>query len=270
MEGIGCSLSNFLLQELSDKQFWFLQIGSFMSDIADDFKIVVVDAIRSLCLKFPKKHRSLMNFLSNVLREEGGFEYKRAIVDAILILIREIPDAKEAGLAHLCEFIEDCEFTYLSTQILHLLGSEGPKTSEPSKYIRYIYNRVILENATVRAAAVSSLAKFGAEVEEVRPRVIMLLKRALYDNDDEVNDDTHILNCKTWYDQNIEDSFLCAFLKVRDRATIFIEQLTGSAGGVSEVTMQPSFPLKNLEAALEEYLKGPMDQPFDVVSVTCA
>ncbi len=27
------------------------------------------------------------------------------------------------------------------------------------RYIRYIYNRVILENATVRAAAVSALAR---------------------------------------------------------------------------------------------------------------
>ncbi len=27
------------------------QISSFMADIADEFKIVVVDAIRSLCLK---------------------------------------------------------------------------------------------------------------------------------------------------------------------------------------------------------------------------
>lgn len=77
-----------------------------MSDIADEFKIVVVEAIRSLCLKFPGKYRALMNFLSNVLREDGGFDYKKAIVDSILILIREIPDAKEPGLAHLCEFIE--------------------------------------------------------------------------------------------------------------------------------------------------------------------
>ena len=83
-----------------------LQIGTFMTDIADEFKIVVVEAIRSLCLKFPQKYRALMNFLSGVLREDGGFEYKKAIVDSILILIREIPDAKESGLAHLCEFIE--------------------------------------------------------------------------------------------------------------------------------------------------------------------
>ncbi|CAN1324436.1 Coatomer subunit gamma-2 [Linum perenne] len=144
------------------------QITNFMSDIADEFKIVVVEAIRSLCLKYPLKYRALMNFLSNILREEGGFEYKKAIVDSIVILIRDIPDAKESGLLHLCEFIEDCEFTYLSTQILHFLGIEGPKTTDPSKYIRYIYNRVHLENATVRAAAVSTLAKFGAMVDSLK------------------------------------------------------------------------------------------------------
>ena len=82
------------------------QMTAFMSDIPDEFKIVVVEAIRTLCLKFPQKYRALMNFLSNVLREDGGFEFKKAIVDSVLILIREIPEAKEPGLAHLCEFIE--------------------------------------------------------------------------------------------------------------------------------------------------------------------
>ncbi|CAN1255702.1 Coatomer subunit gamma [Linum perenne] len=121
------------------------QITNFMSDIADEFKIVVVEAIRSLCLKFPLKYRSL-----------------------------DIPDAKESGLFHLCEFIEDCEFTYLSTQILHFLGIEGPKTADPSKYIRYIYNRVHLENATVRAAAVSTLAKFGAMADSLKVNCVVL------------------------------------------------------------------------------------------------
>ncbi|XLR64664.1 hypothetical protein S83_015336, partial [Arachis hypogaea] len=35
------------------------QITNFMFDIADEFKIVVVEAIISLCLKFPLKYRSL-------------------------------------------------------------------------------------------------------------------------------------------------------------------------------------------------------------------
>lgn len=215
------------------------QISSFISDIADDFKIVVVEAIRSLCLKFPAKHRALMNFLSTVLREDGGAQFKQTIVDSVLILIREIPDAKESGLAHLCEFIEDCEFTNLSVQILHLMGAEGPRCKQPARYIRHIYNRIILENATVRAAAVSSLAVFGASVESLTPRVVTLLKRALYDNDDEV----------------------------RDRATLYLKQLTGQAGGPEAIRNAWPVPGANLENSLQSYLEGPTDAPFSLESV---
>ncbi|CAL9151207.1 unnamed protein product [Musa hybrid cultivar] len=220
------------------------QITNFMSDIADEFKIVVVEAIRSLCLKFPLKYRSLMNFLSNILREEGGFEYKKAIVDSIVILIRDIPDAKESGLFHLCEFIEDCEFAYLSSQILHFIGNEGPKTSDPSKYIRYIYNRVILENATVRASAVSTLAKFGAMVDSLKPRILVLLRRCQFDIDDEV----------------------------RDRATLYLDTLGGDASvGETEKYVKDflfcslDVPLVNLEKSLRSYEAS--DMPFDIYSV---
>ncbi|KAK1287918.1 Coatomer subunit gamma-2 [Acorus calamus] len=227
------------------------QITNFMSDIADEFKIVVVEAIRSLCLKFPLKYRSLMNFLSNILREEGGFEYKKAIVDSIVILIRDIPDAKESGLFHLCEFIEDCEFTYLSTQILHFLGNEGPKTSDPSKYIRYIYNRVILENPTVRASAVSTLAKFGALVDALKPRIFVLLRRCLFDSDDEGK------SCTT---------------RVRDRATLYLNTL-GADGFVGETEKDVKeflfdsldVPLVNLQTSLQNY--EPSEEPFDISSV---
>lgn len=164
------------------------QISTFMSEISDEFKIVVVDAIRSLCLKFPRKHTVMMSFLASMLREDGGFEYKQAIVNTIISIIEENPEAKEVGLSHLCEFIEDCDFLPLATRILHLLGREGPRTTTPAKYIRYIYNRVILESAEVRAAAVSSLAKFGASSEELLPSILVLLRRSMLDEDDEVRD----------------------------------------------------------------------------------
>ena len=48
------------------------QISSFMSEISDEFKIVVVEAIQTLCPKFPRKHNSLMTFLAAMLREEVG------------------------------------------------------------------------------------------------------------------------------------------------------------------------------------------------------
>ena len=89
---------------------------------------------------------------------QGGFEYKRAIVDSIISIIEENSEAKEAGLAHLCEFIEDCEHTVLATRILHLLGREGPRTPQPFKYVRFIYNRVILENPAVRAGRTCRLS----------------------------------------------------------------------------------------------------------------
>ena len=59
----------------------------------------------------------------------------------------------------------------------------------PAKYIRYIFNRTILENSPIRAAAVSALAKFAAVLDEnFRQKVRILLNRCLDDPDDEVRD----------------------------------------------------------------------------------
>ena len=38
-----------------------------------------------------------MTFLANMLREEGGQEYKKAIVNTIISIVEENPEAKEAG-----------------------------------------------------------------------------------------------------------------------------------------------------------------------------
>jgi coatomer protein complex subunit gamma len=164
------------------------QISSFLTEIADEFKITVVLSLQNLCLTYPAKHRVLVGFLSNFLREEGGFEFKKSIVNSIIYLIRTVPETTESSLLHLCEFIEDCEFTQLSTQILHLLGELGPTTTAPARYIRFIYNRVILENSAVRAAAVSALSKFAAQCPSLRTSVMTLLKRSLIDEDDETRD----------------------------------------------------------------------------------
>ncbi|KAL6780450.1 COPG1 [Auxenochlorella protothecoides x Auxenochlorella symbiontica] len=164
------------------------QIGGFMGEIGDEFKVVVVEAITALCLKFPAKHRGLMAFLAAALREDGGHAFKRAVAAALTRLVAEIPEAREAGLAQLAEFIEDCEFTSLSVQILHLLGREGPTAPDPARFVRVIYNRVALENATVRGAALAALCAFGVARPELRRRVAVLMRRALHDADDEVRD----------------------------------------------------------------------------------
>ncbi|THH19580.1 hypothetical protein EW146_g1625 [Bondarzewia mesenterica] len=219
------------------------QITGFMSEISDEFKVIIVDAIRSLCLKFPTKHVSMLGFLSGVLRDEGGYDFKRAVVEAIFDMIKFIGDCKEQALSHLCEFIEDCEFTKLSVRILHLLGIEGPQAPQPAKYIRFIYNRVVLENATVRAAAVSSLAKFGISDDDskLHNSVAVLLNRCLDDVDDEV----------------------------RDRAAMYLKVLDAPPLAETYIKDDSVFSLSALEAKLVSYVNdaNAADTPFDFSSV---
>ncbi|TFK26805.1 coatomer subunit gamma [Coprinopsis marcescibilis] len=219
------------------------QITGFMTEISDEFKVIIVDAIRSLCLKFPSKHSSMLSFLSGVLRDEGGYDFKRAVVEAMFDMIKFISDSKEQALSHLCEFIEDCEFTKLSVRILHLLGVEGPKSPQPAKYIRYIYNRVVLENATVRAAAVTSLAKFGVNSAEdsLKRSITVLLRRCLDDVDDEV----------------------------RDRAALYLKVFDRKLLADAYVKEESVFSLAALEAKLVAYVKDPAagSAPLDVSSV---
>lgn len=162
-------------------------IIGFMSEISDEFKIVLVDAIKVLCLKFHHKHHTLMAFLASGLREEGGFKYKEAIIDAMLSIVQQVPESLEIGLEHFCEFIEDCEFTALSVKVLHFLGDQASKAPNP-KFIRFIFNRVVLETAAVRSAAVNALGKIGCSAPSLRENICVLLQRCLNDNDDEVRD----------------------------------------------------------------------------------
>ncbi|KAF5392451.1 hypothetical protein D9757_002281 [Collybiopsis confluens] len=219
------------------------QITGFMTEISDEFKVIIVDAVRSLCLKFPSKHASMLSFLSGVLRDEGGYDFKRAVVEAMFDMIKFIKDSKEQALAHLCEFIEDCEFTKLSVRILHLLGMEGPKSSQPTKYIRFIYNRVVLENATVRAAAVSSLAKFGINSTDIslQKSISVLLNRCLDDVDDEV----------------------------RDRAALYLRTFREKTLADTYVKEESVFSLAALESKLLAYVQDPsaLLQPLDLSSV---
>ena len=213
-----------------------------MNEISDEFKIIVVRATRQLCQKFPKKHNSMMFFLSNMLREEGGFEYKKCLVDTIIDIIEDIPESKEEGLAHLCEFIEDCEPVEIAIKVLYLLGKEGPKTSRPSKYIRYIYNRLILECAPIRCAAICALAKFGAHCEDLLPNILILLERSCLDADDEV----------------------------RDRATYYLNILKKKEKNHIENCIMNQFQLSlvGLERALKDYLDASdKELAFDIKSV---
>ncbi|DBA02873.1 TPA: hypothetical protein N0F65_005900 [Lagenidium giganteum] len=112
---------------------------------------------------------------------------------------------------------------------------KGPTTSAPARYIRFIRNRVILENAPVRASAVSALAQFAIRVESLRQSVTSLLQCCKLDDDDEV----------------------------RDRATTYLAVLEGNEV-VSKTLLVDDFPMSvnTLQKSLEAYQLRPIDGPL--------
>lgn len=236
-------------------------ISGMMGDISEEFKTVVVDAIRTLALKFPDKHASLLGFLGDALRDEGGFTFKNSVVDAIFDIVKFVPDARPKALALLCEFIEDCEYTDLAVRVLHLLGEYGPKTATPSVYVRHIYNRVVLENSIVRSSAVIALSKFALVKDQaLSSSIAVLLRRCLDDPDDEVRDRA-ALSLRL-----LEGANPGAAKKSADKTV-------SHSAGVAATLIDPQtrFSLAALEQQLCQYVRSKdssvFSEPFDLKAV---
>lgn len=225
-------------------------ITKFIHEVSDDFKIIIIDAVRTLSLNFPQEWKSIVKFLIDVLKNgEGGLKFKNSIIEAIIDIVSFIPQSKELVLDNLCDFIEDCEYNEILVRVLHLLGKEGPFTSKPSLYVRHIYNRVVLENSIIRSAAVISLSKFALTKNDptLKDSIVSLLRRIANDQDDEV----------------------------RDRATIALELIDASENKhslVAEQLIQSKYyyDLNSLENKLTNYMSANDDSfktPFDVSSI---
>ncbi|KAI8542795.1 hypothetical protein RHMOL_Rhmol08G0167800 [Rhododendron molle] len=74
------------------------QITNFMSDIADEFKIVVVEAIRSLCLKFPLKYRSLKRLCMDLHNRTGFVRMRNKLEAKCHKYLLKVPKARSAQM----------------------------------------------------------------------------------------------------------------------------------------------------------------------------
>lgn len=164
------------------------RITTFMKELNDDFKTVVVDALKIIVVKFPSKYQAILDFFSKPLANEGSSTLKSAIVDTIITMAKTNEKAKVECLSTLADFIDDCEYNALAIRILYFFGEEVHTTAHPQRFIRSVYNRISLESPVVRACAVTTLAKIGARCPDLRQRVIPLLQRCTADIDDEVRD----------------------------------------------------------------------------------
>ena len=83
-----------------------------------------------------------MSHLSSWLREEGGYEYKKAIVTTLLLIIDSNPEMKETALAHLCElFTQGLVNSKNSNHTV--LTYRGPDYNQPV-YSGHLYTTDIL------------------------------------------------------------------------------------------------------------------------------
>lgn len=229
-------------------------ISNLLAGMQDEYKITMLESLQQLCLKYPSKHRAIVTFLANTLREEGAFEFKRSIVNSIISLMKQVPETTEGSLLHLCEFIDDCEYTMLSTHTIHTIAELAPMTSAPSQYIRFIYNRVILENSTIRAAAIAALSKMAASCPSLRTSIMTLLKCSLNDEDDETRDRA-----------TVAVSVLKDAIAFNPYVAPVVEEYgdvvpdVPSEGDLAALIYIQPFPMsfKNLERSITAYVSGP-------------
>ncbi|NXI54220.1 COPG1 protein, partial [Chloroceryle aenea] len=92
--------------------------------------------------------------------------------------------------------------------------------------------------------AVSALAKFGAQNEEMLPSILVLLKRCVMDDDNEV----------------------------RDRATFYLNVLEQKQKALNAgyILNGLTVSIPGLERALHQYTLEPSEKPFDLKSVPLA
>lgn len=161
------------------------QISAYLPDLGIEFKIETIQSMSQLYHRIPSKAMNLLKFLGDCLKDDPNMNFRESVVESIMEIC---PSHREQALMILSEHIEDCEHAHIQCKILEFLAREGPLARNPSSYIRFIYNRVNLEKAVIRAAAVSALAAFAHKVQSLRTSIVLLLRKCLNDSDDEVRE----------------------------------------------------------------------------------
>jgi coatomer protein complex subunit gamma len=111
-----------------------------------------------------------------------------------------------------------------------------------------VYNRIILENAVVRAAAVTALTKFAARLSTLRPSVLVLLRRSLRDEDDEVRDRATLAL------RLLGDELRCIVPSIDENQTHTGESLPSATGQETQLLLEPlMMPFSKLARALEKF-----------------
>ncbi|EDO06251.1 Adaptin N terminal region family protein [Babesia bovis T2Bo] len=174
------------------------------NSLSGDFKRAVAKALKGLCVSFPDKHPIVLKFFANNLRVKASRSFKSEMIDATMHIVERIPEAQAQGLKNLCDYIEDCGYPDLNAKVLKFLGETVPKSQTPEEYVRYIYNRLLLENATVRAAGIEALDNIVHECPSLKSSVSVLLLPTLKDPEEELRERVNLTYALMLVDERVE------------------------------------------------------------------
>lgn len=170
-----------------------------LSSIGDEFKISIITSLLLFSKAHPSKASTILSFLGlNILREENSVQVKESAINTIKSIIFHDPTTKNAALGHLCEFIEDSEYPSLSSMCIYFLGEEGSTLEIGGdnidnidigllkKIVRFIYNRLILEDSSVRIVCVGALSKLAMKTKGLLlySSIIDILKTSFQEDQD--------------------------------------------------------------------------------------
>ena len=168
------------------------------SELPDSIKIRVLQACDSLASKYPEKTKEVILFLWRCLRDRGELDFKLQAVKQITGLMKKKAEFYDKVFDFLCEYIEDPFSPKLVYLILGVFSDQIQHCSEPRKHLRFILNRLHLDEGKTRAAAISCLGEIGHKLPDLRSECASLVSSYIKDTDDEVRERaffyTHLLD----------------------------------------------------------------------------
>jgi hypothetical protein len=151
-------------------------------------KIDILKCCEEISHKYPEKTREVIDFMVKCVRDRGEVGFKSKAIKKLAKLMKKKKAYTDLVLDFLCEYMEDPFSPKLVLLILNILNVEVTSASEPRKYLRFILNRVHLDDDKIRSTAITCLGEIGNKCPAVLPECVSIIKAYLHDIDSEVRD----------------------------------------------------------------------------------
>ena len=239
----------------------------------EEFKVEVIEVSLEASKKNENQQRIYFDFFNKLLKLESSISTKAKVVESINWFICNNDAFKKEGLLGLAELIEDFSHEGAKIKIIETLGKEGANMPNPSVYVRFLYNRIVLDQPNVRVSALNALTNLALLSNELKDGIKQLIKRSLRDNDLEVRERAafFLRQIETRQEQKerqpINARSLLVLLKEKKSEIVnstdlisLMKELVSSELPKLEVEVKSEKPKKRLITQTEEVKKEPKDQ----------